>query len=101
MFADADLVDASAELHTPGRHLPSMTKPRDYTRPERDVFDYAAVISGDKSMTDTIDQDVELLSGVQAGMQSSGFDRVFLSDDEIRVQHFHNQLQTLIPAYAE
>ena len=47
-------------------------------------------------MTDTIDQDVELLSGVQKGMLSTGFERVFLNEDEMRVQHFHNYLNQLI-----
>jgi len=47
-------------------------------------------------MTDTIDQDVELLAGVQRGMASSGFDTVFLNDDEMRVQHFHNTMNQLI-----
>jgi phenylpropionate dioxygenase-like ring-hydroxylating dioxygenase large terminal subunit len=59
------------------------------TRPVRDEFDYAAVIRGDKSMTITIDQDVSLLKDVQRGMQSAGFDTVWLSEEEARVQHFH------------
>ena len=52
-------------------------------------------------MTDTIDQDVELLSGVQKGMRSTGFNRVFLNEDEMRVQHFHNHLNELIEKQAE
>ena len=59
------------------------------SRPDRDVFSYEAVIAGDKTMTDTIDQDVELLSQVQLGMRSRGFNSVFLNEDEVRVQHFH------------
>jgi len=47
-------------------------------------------------MTDTIDQDVELLGGVQTGMTSAGFDQVFLNEDEMRVQHFHNEIDRLI-----
>ncbi|MEZ5596994.1 MAG: hypothetical protein R3E84_11470 [Pseudomonadales bacterium] len=35
-------------------------------------------------MTITIDQDVELLSAVQAGMQSRGFDSLWLSDEDAR-----------------
>lgn len=58
-------------------------------RPTRDVFEYEAVLRGEKSMTITIDQDVELLKNVQAGMQSAGFDTVWLSEEEARVQHFH------------
>ena len=53
------------------------------------MFSYEAVIAGDKTMTDTIDQDVELLSQVQLGMRSRGFNSVFLNEDEVRVQHFH------------
>ena len=44
---------------------------------------FNAVIRGEKSMTDTIDQDVELLADVQRGMTSTGFDRVFLNEDEM------------------
>jgi hypothetical protein len=40
-------------------------------------------------MTITIDQDVSLLKDVQRGMQSAGFDTVWLSEEEARVQHFH------------
>ena len=67
-------------------------KPDGYSRPERDIFDYAEVIAGNKTMTDTIDQDVELLSNVQAGMSSAAFDTTWLNDDEMRVQHFHNEV---------
>jgi len=65
-------------------------------RPERDVFSYDQVIRGEKDMTDTINQDVALLAGVQHGMASKGFERVFLSDDEIRVQHFHDHVDRII-----
>jgi len=37
-----------------------------------------------------------LLAGVQQGMASKGFDRVFLSDDEVRIQHFHDHLDRII-----
>ncbi len=82
-----------------GRHYQhdGASLPDSYQRPVRDVFGYDAVIRKEKTMTDTIDQDVELLAGVQAGMRSKGFDSVFLNDDEIRIQHFHNQLDALIP----
>lgn len=60
-------------------------------RPTRDVFTYDAVLRGEKTMTITIDQDVELLKDVQRGMASAGFDRVWLSDEEARVQHFHGE----------
>ena len=67
-----------------------------YARPERDLFDHLAIVSGAKTMTDTIDQDIELLGGVQAGMASQGFDSVWLNDDEMRVQHFHDALDERI-----
>ena len=61
-------------------------------RPKRDCFSYEAVISGEKTMTDTIDQDVELLGQVQQGMRSAGFRDVYLNEDEARIQHFHAAL---------
>ena len=76
--------------------LAAQTMPGDYERPQRDVFDHRAIISGEKTMTDTIDQDIALLEGVQAGMASAAFDSVWLNDDEMRVQHFHNQLTALV-----
>ena len=98
IFADPKVADVSEEIRGPGRHYQAMSAflPDNYTRPERDVFHYDAVIAGEKSMTDTIDQDVELLGGVQAGMSSDGFDSVFLNEDEMRIQHFHNQMNALI-----
>lgn len=68
----------------------------DYQRPERDEFDHHAILRGDKTMTDTIDQDIELLGDVQAGMVSQGFDSVWLSDDEMRIQHFHNAVEAAL-----
>ena len=59
-------------------------------RPEHDVFDREAVLSGKKSMTITIDQDVQYLPDMQAGMRSEGFQRAILNEDESRVQHFHD-----------
>ena len=99
MYADPALAGRAEEIRGPGHRQSrkeSAYKPKDYERPRRDVFHYDDVIRGEKSMTDTIDQDVELLSGVQKGMGSNGFDRVFLNEDEMRVQHFHNRLNQLI-----
>lgn len=98
MFADPDLAETADAILSAGRHYQNTSAflPDDYVRPERDVFHYDAVIAGEKSMTDTIDQDVELLAGVQQGMSSSGFKRVFLNEDELRIQHFHNRLDELI-----
>ncbi len=103
MFSDPDLADSSSfkkndqttigDKRTRRTHIGVVTpKPDGYTRPERDIFDYAEVIAGNKTMTDTIDQDVELLSNVQAGMSSAAFDTTWLNDDEMRVQHFHNEV---------
>lgn len=98
MFANPDTAETHNEILGPGRHSVSSDGllPEDFSRPVRDVFNYDAVIAGEKSMTDTINQDVELLGGVQAGMASSGFDTVFLNEDEMRIQHFHNELNALI-----
>ena len=96
MFADPNLGDASANKEDVRSHISMAgTKPTDFQRPKRDVFDYSEVIAGRKTMTDTIDQDVELLGGVQRGMTSAGFDRTCLNDDEMRVQHFHNEWERL------
>lgn len=61
-------------------------------RPEHDEFDQDDIIAGRKSMTITIDQDVHLIRDVQAGMRSRGFNTALLSDEEGRVQHFHDWL---------
>lgn len=101
-YADPKLMtadDKQAQIVGPGREIEQADTvlATSYTRPERDVFGHEAILSGEKTMTDTIDQDIELLGGVQAGMASKGFESVWLNDDEMRVQHFHNVLDTLIP----
>ncbi|MEM7220814.1 MAG: aromatic ring-hydroxylating dioxygenase subunit alpha [Pseudomonadota bacterium] len=100
MFADPEVAgDAVRDAGGGGSRshfIVDGVKPADWQRPERDVFDYDAVIAGDKTMTDTIDQDVELLGNVQRGMRSAGFSRTWLNDDEMRVQHFHNEIDRLI-----
>jgi phenylpropionate dioxygenase-like ring-hydroxylating dioxygenase large terminal subunit len=101
MFADRKIAETEAEILGPGSRQSRRSTtflPDDYQRPERDDFHYEAVMLGEKTMTDTIDQDVELLAGVQAGMSSAGFERVFLNEDEMRVQHFHHQLDRLLRA---
>jgi phenylpropionate dioxygenase-like ring-hydroxylating dioxygenase large terminal subunit len=70
----------------------------EHARPQRDVFPHDAILRGEKTMTDTIDQDIELLGGVQLGMASAGFDSVWLNDDEMRIQHFHDELDALMAA---
>jgi phenylpropionate dioxygenase-like ring-hydroxylating dioxygenase large terminal subunit len=98
MFADPDLAETDDAILSAGRDARNTSAflPEDYVRPARDVFHYDAVIAREKSMTDTIDQDVELLAGVQRGMMSSGFGEVFLNEDEMRIQHFHNHMDSLI-----
>lgn len=97
-FADPGLAEEGKEIMAFGRHSvgASAFLPDDYERPQRDVFNYDEVIAGNKSMTDTIDQDVELLGGVQAGMRSAAFDDNWLNDDEMRIQHFHDEWERLM-----
>lgn len=59
-------------------------------RPEHEVFDREAVITGKRSMTITIDQDIHYLPDMQRGMRSQGFEKAWLNEDESRVQHFHD-----------
>jgi phenylpropionate dioxygenase-like ring-hydroxylating dioxygenase large terminal subunit len=98
LFADPEINANAAPIVGPGRpeQQSGTTLPSDYVRPARDTFDHHAIISGEKTMTDTIDQDIELLGGVQAGMASHGFNTVWLNDDEMRVQHFHNEMDRLL-----
>jgi len=95
MFADPELAEESSEILGPGRTSVSSSGfvPDAYQRPARDVFAHEDILNRRKTMTDTIDQDIELLGNVQAGMNSAGFDRTFLNDDEMRIQHFHNELE--------
>jgi phenylpropionate dioxygenase-like ring-hydroxylating dioxygenase large terminal subunit len=73
-------------------------RPAEYRRPERDSFTHEDIIAGRKTMTVTIDEDISLLARVQKGMASSGFNRVWLSDEESRVQHFHDALDDCLGA---
>ncbi|WP_017663982.1 aromatic ring-hydroxylating oxygenase subunit alpha [Porphyrobacter sp. AAP82] len=73
-------------------------RPADYRRPERDSFTHEDILAGAKTMTVTIDEDISLLGRVQQGMASAGFDRVWLSDEECRVQHFHDALDRCLGA---
>jgi phenylpropionate dioxygenase-like ring-hydroxylating dioxygenase large terminal subunit len=62
----------------------------DDERPARDVFDREDILAGRHSLTITIDQDVQYLPDMQAGLNSRGFEAALLNDDEVRVQHFHD-----------
>ncbi len=63
-------------------------------RPTRDVFDQNAVIKEQKTLSLTFDQDIFYLRDMQAGMHSRGFDKSTLNIDEVRIQHFHNWLDS-------
>ena len=60
------------------------------SRPEHDIFTRDDVVQGRKSLTVTIDQDIHYLNDMQSGMHSKGFDSATLSNDEERLQHFHD-----------
>jgi len=64
----------------------------DGTRPEREVFEQSAIVEGLTSMTETVDQDIQYLPDMQAGMLSAGFQSALLSDDEVRIAHMHDWL---------
>jgi phenylpropionate dioxygenase-like ring-hydroxylating dioxygenase large terminal subunit len=61
-------------------------------RPCHDEFTHDQVLSGEKTLTITIDQDIRLIRDVQAGMHSRGFDAALLSDEEERITHHHHWL---------
>lgn len=71
---------------------PNAVIPPEGARPPREVFAHSDVIAGRHSMTITVDQDIQYLAGMQAGMRSQGFTSAWLNDDESRVQHFHDWL---------
>ena len=66
------------------------------SRPEHDIFTRDDVVQGRKSLTVTIDQDIHYLNDMQAGMHSKGFDSATLSNDEERLQHFHDWVDNWI-----
>ena len=65
-------------------------------RPVHEEFTQDEIIDGSKTMTITIDQDIHLIRDVQAGMRSRGFTTAMLSDEEARVQHYHDWLDHFI-----
>lgn len=68
-------------------------------RPVHDEFTQDDIIEGRKTMTSTIDQDVHLIRDVQAGMHSRGFTHQVLSDEEVRVQHYHDWLEHFVDVH--
>ena len=89
----SDQVKQSANISL---NLDQDQAPTNWERPEHDEFTQEDIISGEKTMTITIDQDIHFIRDVRKGMHSRGFDRAWLNDDEIRVQHFHDWLDLFI-----
>lgn len=69
---------------------PGLTVSRMAERPGRESFTRDDVLAGTHSLTITVDQDIEYLPDMQAGMCSKGFDHALLNKDEVRIQHFHD-----------
>jgi phenylpropionate dioxygenase-like ring-hydroxylating dioxygenase large terminal subunit len=61
-------------------------------RPEREEFGHEEIIAGRRSLSLVVDQDIQHLPHMQAGLHSRGFSRAVLNEDECRVQHFHDWL---------
>lgn len=51
---------------------------------------------GEKSLGLVLDQDAYNLPGVQKGMHSAGFPGLWLSDQELRIRHFHKVIDDYI-----
>ena len=68
-------VDASRGLSL----NPRLGVSRNDPRPAHEQFDQADVVAGRNSMTITIDQDIQYLPDMQAGLHSRGFDRAVLN----------------------
>ena len=60
-------------------------------RPEHKTYNY-----GEKSCGLVIDQDAHNLPGVQKGMNSKGYRGLWLSDQELRIRHFHKTIDDYI-----
>lgn len=71
---------------------PRLARSRHSDRPQQEVFTREDVIAGRHSLTATIDQDIQYLPDMQAGMYSRGFARAVLNVEEVRLQHFHDWL---------
>jgi len=75
---------------------PSVVMSQNEERPQHEVFSAQDVIAGRHSLTITLDQDIYLLADMQAGMHSMGFDKAVLNQDEVRVQHFHDWIDSAL-----
>ena len=49
-----------------------------------------------RSLGLVIDQDASNLASVQAGMQSAGYPGLWLSDQELRLRHFHKTISDYV-----
>ena len=64
--------------------------PKGAEAPERPV--HRQFKHGEDSIGEVLDQDASNLANVQRGMNSRGFRGLWISDQELRVRHFHKTL---------
>ena len=76
------------------RLLPELQRSVLDERPEHAVFTQQQVIDGEHSLTITFVQDIHYLADMQAGLHSRGFQRATINQDEARLQHFHDWLES-------
>ncbi|MEM1437304.1 MAG: SRPBCC family protein [Pseudomonadota bacterium] len=99
LLPDPQFGGASQGMHT--LHATSDgSKAVQAERVTHDRFHYSEVLAGRKSLTITVDQDLSLLAKVQAGAESAGFGEAWLSEREVRVAHFHQELNRVLAAGA-
>lgn len=63
-------------------------EPGEYQRPKHKQFKH-----GETSLGLVINQDAYNLPFVQKGMNSAGYDGLWIGDQELRIRHFHNVLE--------
>lgn len=71
--------------------LPKDTDLSGKTRPETEH-----VLAKDADLGEVLNQDVELITAVQAGSKSRGFQGPIWSEQEQRIRHFHAELDAYI-----
>ena len=64
--------------------------PPDQPEPQRPLHRHFK--HGEESLGEVLDQDASNLSMVQKGMNSTGYRGLWISDQELRVRHFHKTL---------
>lgn len=77
-------------LNTPAQDVP---RPRHERRCAGEGGDLSHIPGGE-----ILDEDLYNLPRIQAGMQSSAFEALYLGDQEIRIRHFHDTLMRYIAA---